>query len=507
MNIENIVLSYIKLLDEGTLSVDDCVNSIYEKIASNNSNVDESIKAEILSYINKYKNNEVSSSDIINFLINRLNENNDPYTGGGGGGSKKPSDTEDDVVVDIETDMVLDVSEQYASIDSMISSASLSIPGGVAPFAGNLTSIIESGKNEISQAFKKTKAALVELLQGVEDVDNEVATLTKVDGFDFNDIWAMAYNKKTGSNLKVADINFFKQNKDCVINGNVVTFKKDGKTYQYDLSTKLLKAGSESVKVGFFVPSNTKEYSKLNTFTYFVANGYDNPTGYPSDAVVIRFLKGDVETRDSKGNAKFVKQKAVPEATRFINGVAKTDLSNCQNIIGGDSLYGAESLKLAAKNGNLYKTVYCVNNAVLVSGVNAQRGSKVQFDSLSELKGLNGKNIYFISASGDENFNHCARNGGGWVPCSYDQGYVFSGLDLVAQTCPNAKIYLVYSKNGKSQIKNHYYRLEKKYRNVDYLDDKWNCFAKKNYTTHTDGNRIMPELVAASVTNYNAYHA
>ena len=531
--------------------------------------ITDDIKSELTSYLTRYKNKEINSDDVIGYLEAKIEEvkasgtvdepsqeetpsentpsettpetqteNQDTQTENSldtetqGSQEETPSETQtdeqstttdtetdtstpttggysykkteildtvntiEDEVVDIESDIVMEASEQYASVESTVESTTIEIPASITPYASSIISTVNESKVENTEALNSTKETLITIYESIEAIDNHITSDTgKV--FDFNDIWAMAYNKKTGSKLKAAGLDFFRQNKDCQINGSVVTFTQNGKTYKYNLANKTLTVNGESVKVGFFVPSGTKDYSKLNTFTYFIQDGYDNPTAYPSDAVDVEVKRGD--------NKYFVKQKMVAESTKFMNGVAKTDLNNCQNIIGGDSLYGAESLKLAATNGNLYKSVYCVNNAVLVTGKNASRGNKVQFDSLSQLKGLDGKNVYFISAQGDENFNHCAKNGGGWVSCSYDEGYVFTGLDLVAKNCPNANIYLVYSKNGKSQIKNHYASLDKKYKNVHYLSDKWYSFAKKDYTTHSDGNRIMPELVSALVTNYNGY--
>jgi len=411
--------------------------------------------------------------------------------------------TEQDEIVDIEVDMVMEASEQYASVESTIESATVEIPSSVSTFTGEIVATINETKEINKEALNENKESLITIYESIEAIDGHI-TNNQGKKFDFNDIWVLAYNKKTGSKLKVADLDFFKKNKNCTINGNIVTFKQNGKTYTYNLDNKTLSVNGDNVKVGFFVPQGANDYSKLNTFTYFIQDGYDNPTAYPSDAIVIRFLKSDVEVINGNQHT-FMKQRMFAESTRFMNGVANTDLDNCQNIIGGDSLFGAESLKLAANNGNLYQTVYCVNNAVLVTGKNASKGNKAQFSSLNELKGLNGKTIYFISAKSDQNFDHCSRNGSGWVQCGYNEGYVFTGLDLIANNCPDANVYLIYSNNGIPAIKSHYASLDKKYNNVHYLSDKWYSFAKKDYVTHTDGNRIMPELVSAIVTSYNAY--
>jgi hypothetical protein len=506
MDFRTYIQNEISKLDNGTISFQELLNELCNKIQNETGRtLDENTIASLSSYLSKYQNNEIGVDSVVSYLQNIINSSNVPYSPGSGG--RKPSDStdsHDEEVVDVDVDVVLDASEQYSDVESIISSTDIDIPSSITPYAGKIKETVASGKTKNQETLSTSKDSLVSLLQTVEDLDEEIVSGNYGD-FDFNDIWALAYNKKTGSHLKAADINFFMQNKDCIVNGNEVTFTKNGKTYKYNLSTKLLSVNGDSVRVGFFIPDGTKEYSKLNTFTYFIADGYDNPTGYPSDSLVVRFLKSDVQSRDSRGNHKFGKQKMVAEATRFMNGVARTDLSKCQNIIGGDSLYGAESLKLAANNGDLYQTVYCVNNAVLVTGKNAIKGEKVQFSSIEELKGLEGKNLYFISATGDRNFDHCAKNGGGWVSCGYNEGYVFTGLDLVAKNCPSANIYLVYSQKGKQSIKNHYAKLDRNYSNVHYLSDKWNQFAKKDYQTHTDGNRIMPELVSAAVTSFNGY--
>lgn len=502
MDIRTFILNELEKLDNGSISLSELVNKLYNKMQSETGNIlDEQVINSINLYITKYQNKEIAASDVVNYFQNIMNINQQPSSNRGGSNNISSNDKE---VVDVDVDIVLEASDQYSNIENILSSSTIEIPKTITSYAFSVKEVVEKSRNENQETLNSTKNTLVNLIQNVQDIDNEIANIN-LDKFDFNDIWALAYNRKTGSNLKVADLDFFKQNKDCIINGDEVTFIKDGKTYKYNLSTKLLKVNGESVKVGFFVPSHANDYSKLNTFTYFTADGYENIAGNPSNAIVIRFSKNDVQSTDNRGNHKFGKRAMVPEATKFMNGVAKTNLNNCQNIIGGDSLYGAESLKLAASNGDLYKTVYCVNNAILVTGKNATRGEKVQFGSIDELKGLEGKNIYFISATGDPNFDHCAKNGSGWKSCGYNEGYVFTGLDLVAKNCPSANVFLVYSKTGKSGIIKHYNSLDKKYANVHYLSDKWNCFAKKDYQTHGDGNRIMPDLISSVVTGYNAY--
>ena len=119
---------------------------------------------------------------------------------------------------------------------------------------------------------------------------------------------------------------------------------------------------------------------------------------------------------------------------------------------------------------------------------------------------LNGKNIYFISATGDPNLSSHYGNKGAMTPCAYNQSYTYTGAELVAKYCPNAKVYAVYGgTEAKGGIKKLYRHLDTKYGNFSYLENDWNNMVKGNYHSQSDGAKLMSDLVSAIPTNFNNY--
>ena len=516
------ILEKIKLFRSGIINIDELTDKLCEKVSEiNGESQNDELRKKIYDIVKAFNDKKINDDELVgifnDYLIvnnNNVNRNNSVNKSDSKQVSNNTSNTQKlsgistpvvinsndkGNIVDVDTDIILEVASKYANVKDNVVEAKIDIPIGVQEFSSDIINTVNEANDDISSLLDESKEAMVEILSQLDYLDNEIKDIN-IDEFDFNSIWNLVNDIKASHTLVEADKNFFLQNADCKVDGDVVTFIKEGRTYQYNLSSKKLTIdGSLSVNVGIYIPQGVKDYSKVNTLTYFVGNEYDKITQYPSDATVLRFLKSDT------GIKHFTKQNEVPLATKFINGVVNTDFEKCQNIVAGDSLYGAESLKLAANNGDLYQTVYCVNNAVLVSGENALKGEKVQFTSFDELKGLDGKNVYFISAMKDDNLNRCANRASGWVECSCRKGYLYTGLDLVSKTCPNANIYMIYNNKGKDELKNLLYDFQESHDNFTYLDDKWNDFARKDYSSHTDGNRIMSELVEASVTNFNGY--
>ena len=94
------------------------------------------------------------------------------------------------------------------------------------------------------------------------------------------------------------------------------------------------------------------------------------------------------------------------------------------------------------------------------------------------------------------------------TPCSYGQSYTYTGAELVARYCPNAHVYAVYGgSKAKSGIKELYRGLDKRYSNFDYLENEWGQILKKEANSHTDGAKLMSELVSSTPTNVNNYYA
>ena len=64
--------------------------------------------------------------------------------------------------------------------------------------------------------------------------------------------------------------------------------------------------------------------------------------------------------------------------------------------------------------------------------------------------------------------------------CSYNQSYTYTGVDLIAKYCPNAKVYGVYGgSKAKSGIINLYRDLDRRRSNFTYLESQWGQILKK----------------------------
>lgn len=325
----------------------------------------------------------------------------------------------------------------------------------------------------------------------------------------------------------LADLSFFEgackkhASEGWKIENGVVTMVIDGKTCTYDTKRHIYSTGDKNTEIQTYIylPSHIVEagdYSaleKLNTYTYFSTsqNMYVNAIDKEEiNTITMKVIKQD------PFNSKY---DTVASLTKMANTVANTDLSKCENVIGGDSVYGAHSLKIAASTGNLYKTVYCIDNAAIVTGYNGKAGTKEQFDSIDQLKGLDGKNIYFINTSGDDNYAMGAdmsiERGRAYVPVgsggniSVEQvknSFTYSGIDLVAQTCPNAKIHIVYQDQdtAKSYQSTNFPialdQLADKYPNVWNDSKSWDDYISKKYKTHSEGNYIAADLASAAST-------
>ena len=331
---------------------------------------------------------------------------------------------------------------------------------------------------------------------------------------DFGTISLVDYSDK--SKAVLADSTFFEQackehaKEGWSIDGNIVTMVIDGKKCQYDMKKHTFTEGkNKTLEAYFYLPSDivkSGDYSKLsslNTYTFFTSkedlyvNTIDNRD---INTVTVKIVK-----RDPLNN----NYDTVTDITKAANKAAGTDLSICQNIIGGDSVYGAHSLKLAAYNGDLYKTVYCVDNAAIVTGENGRARTKEQFNSIDELKGLDGKNVYFISASGDDNYAYGAVGPRAYTPVSrIEDSFTYTGIELVAKNCPNAKVHIVYQDQDtqkESQRTTNPAALDalaSRYSNLTNDSKKWDEFAAKKYKYHSQGNYIPHDLASADSTIY-----
>ena len=320
----------------------------------------------------------------------------------------------------------------------------------------------------------------------------EEVSFVDLDSFDFNEVWNYSGEVSSGS-LELVDSSFFER---CgwPVNGNVVTVGE----YSYNIKNHTLSVNGQ-VFAGVFisVPSGVSDYSTLNTLTMLTESGHsakdrNKDVGNFSNCIVASFTNADSDI--------YTKPKNVAHVTKFMNQVAGTDLSKCQNIITGGSRLGARSLKIAAASGDLYQTAICVNNAVLVKGLNSIGRGKECFENLDSLKGLDGKNVYFISSKADGNFMKRGRNGDESDPCYHiTEGYVYTGLNIALENCPNANFYFISNNDDPA-----FATISSP--NYHYANALWSKVAASNdYAEHKTFHDILRDLCGSNLINFNGY--
>ena len=498
------ILNSIRLIDSNTISIDKLADVLCNQIClqRHSYKTDDLVKA-IKDILTKYSNKEISSDNVIQLIeeikVQPVQVFNKPTP-------KKeeiiPNNTDvTDDIVDLDTDTIQEAAANLDNFENEIANTELTVPTPVVNYSQGVSETAKRAKYEISMLLDGLKESMVTTLESVEDIDHENGVFN-LNTASFSKIAELSYNIGLNSRARKATIDFFRKG-GCTIQGNMAVLKLNGKTYTYDMQhNKFYVNNKEAFEAYFYVPEKATNYSSLNTYTFFTTSQpqfKDVIDSRNTNSVVVKIVKPKTQ---------FNKFNEVADITKFTNAIAKTDLSTCKNVIGGDSVYGAYSLQIAAKNGNLYDTVYCVNNAALVTGVNAAKGEKAQFSSLDELKGLNGKNIYFVSSAGDENLSSHYGSKGAMTGCSYDQSYTYTGLKILIDNLPDANIHMVYKPSNKSQtqLSNLLSVLDSRYRNFTYEIYSWDDYARKRYTTHTQGQALIADLAEAPATNANINH-
>ena len=441
----------------------------------------------------------------------------DSYGGGGGGGSggsggsgSTSNKTVNDITVSIDPDKLMSATSMYNEIVNDVAGIELVVPESVASYTEPINTAIQTGKDEISNHLSDLRKSLVEILNITAETDECIKDMD-LNNLTFENISQVIYNRNQNSDLVEAPAWFFKQKEGCTIEGDVATFKMGDKTCTYNLKNHMFSVdGNRAFEAYFYLPMNSlsdKKYSKLNTYTCFVGKDYKNDLLNLSDkevsnSAVIKIMK-------FAGDNKYDIYEETALATKLMNSLAGTE-TGCKNTIAGDSVYGAHSLKIAASTGNTYQSVYCINNAVIVTGENGLENWKTQFSSLDELKGLDGKDIYFISASGDENFNRGKGSNHNWSKTvKYEDGFVYTGIKILCENCPNARVHMVYNEAGAGNREQSLIPLLRDlgttYSNYSYEAINWTDFGQESYKTHTSGQKIVSEAAAAAATNINSY--
>ena len=547
---ESTLLKNIKMLDNNTISISNLTNKLCVMLSKMGYNRTEELENSISIIITKYKEKQISGDEFVSMFntITASSNNNTPVNNNNRTGSKpttnntekesnqkdtKPEtkNTENDNnketkntiqkepmtttptntgsnsgsngdIVEIDTDTTAAATADLQNVESTIESATLDVPPKVQEFAPSLESDAEAAKENVNSEVNELKESIVEAVNAVQEVDDEIPKLDV--GKSLQELVATAYDVSQNRAAQRATEEFFR-NGGATINGNFAILNVDGQECKYDMKKhKFYVNGKYAFDAEFFVPSGVTNYSQCNTYTYFCSSSNDYKdviNKRNTNSVVLKITKYSEKVH-------FDKYSEVATATKFTNQVAKTDLNNCQNVIGGDSVYGAHSLKIAAKSGDLYQTVYCVDNAALVTDINARRNNKEQFSTIEELKGLDGKNVIFMSASGDDNLA-CHYGNSTMTKCPYDQSYTYTGVKLLCETCPNAKVSFIYqpTKSYQNQIAALYKDLENKYSNFSYDTSAWDSYARKRYEYHSGGNYIVSDLAEAPATNVNRYNA
>lgn len=385
-------------------------------------------------------------------------------------------------IIDVNTELVNEVAQDYSEVEENVSNNKITITNDeIMKEAENLLSTAEEGNQDIQTDLNNVKTAMIESMSSIEYVDDQIEPVDFSD-FDFGDIWNYS-GKIIANGVRKVDAEFF-ENNGYQVNGNIVTIGG----YTYNIKNNKLTVNGESTIVKIYVPNGVSDYSKVNTVTMFEDVGDRNIT---SNAILI-----------SLGEVDGLKINRVANATKFVNTVTKTDLTKCQNIITGGSRFGARSLQIAAETGDLYQTIVCVNNAILVKGINASGQGKTFFTDVNELKKLDGKNIYLISSKKDPNLYMYYKNGNDYAKCSdIKDGYVYTGLNLAIKNCPNSKIYFVSNNDdpafSKINSPNYYYGRS-----------LWNKIANSDeYEYHKTYHNIIYDMVSTTLTGYNRYNS
>ena len=398
-------------------------------------------------------------------------------------------------IVDVDTEVIHQVSDDYGDVKSTLGNTKISITNSIVKkYAGDITSLVNSGNDDINGDLNNAKNVMIESVSSIEYVDDQIES-ADIKNFDFNDIWKYT-GKIISTGVKVADKEFFEQcgytvDKNIVIVGD----------YKYNVKNHTFSINGKSIgNVYFYIPTGVSDYSKLNTLTmlshvdsYGIERKRD--VGAASNSIIVAFDKADSSALKVPSN--------IAGTTKFINQVAKTDLSKCQNIITGGSRFGARSLKIAAETGDLYQTVICVNNAAIVKGVIGGRGrQKEAFDSIEQLQKLNGKNIYFVSSKEDPNLT-MYYNGKSETERNNDvtKCYVYTGMELLTKYCPDSQVYFI-SNNDNPEFANI------NSPNYVYGRNLWSQVAKSNdYAKHGTLHNLLNDLCSSNLVGYNAYTA
>ena len=421
-----------------------------------------------------------------------------------------------DRTIEVESEMKPKYISKYNNIDSDMSSCKINVSNPIVKkYADNIISIINEGNTNITGDIN-TATTLLQSIGNIEETD-----LT-IEDFDFNgwinyddqmDMYDLVkINGRSEEDIEKA-LTFFNQFDNCKIDGMNV-YVGD---YRYNINERKLycQGKKNGIPLDLHIPTKdgkvlqAEDYSHLNTITVLSgtksggSNG-EHDINNKSNAIILALGEGPF----SKNALNDQMTSNVTSATKFVNLLTGTDLDKCQNIIIGGSQFGAKSLRIAAQSGDLYKTVVCVNNAVIVAGENAGKTSKERFANIEELRGLDGKNVYLISTKMDPNLTMDGSQSGGTYDKNKDitTGFVYTGTKLLVDNCPNASIHLITNNEHEEfkyiQGENYYYDDEKVWNGLagSYVEGS-------SSNDHAQYHNIIRDTIGSVFGGYNEYTA
>lgn len=478
---------------------------LYERLKSNynyNGNHDKAIEA-IKESVKEYRLNNGNIEKIVDGLCSNLENivspssnlnvtQNSSYTSSN---NRTSSGTKN---INVDTDTIEETIKENKNIQEEKALNKIETDGYVSEVFGEYNDIIEKSEQEIEKILEQIGIETINSMERIQMLDSNTADVMRGEGANFNDILdVLSLYKQTGSTIKLADKDFFMQSS----NAKITEYKNDSGEikyritcdgYTYDTGNRrLTDSKGNNIKVNFYVPTNISDISKLNTVTALCGadeksvEEYDGIKKVMSNSILIVPSKQDPNDSFTKYSG------GIAASTMFMNKVTNQQ-SGCHNIITGCSAGGSTALKVAATNGDLYDTIICINNALLVTGLNAKEGVKEQFASIDDLKGLDGKNIFFIQTKDDPNLNHCATDSSGWVECdSVRQSYLYKGIEIATKNLPNAQIFLITNSDF-----NGFNNIDNSNNNFHYSESFWEqIFGNKNYAAHAQYKNVLVDLL------------
>lgn len=403
-----------------------------------------------------------------------------------------------DVVIDNDMDTINQISQRYKIVQDTVSEAEIKIDNVVQePGIEEIKGAASELASELISEFSSVASSLTDTWSRLTEVDESIPDLSDSEGKEFDAFLTATNAWKSSKKLHKAGLDFFSK-QGCKIDGNTAIYEDDKKKYIFDVKNGNLSVRNKStgavtsVKVNYLIPEETTNYRDLNTITYIISNDYElEKQKFSSESILI--LPVYKVCKDSKEKTRLIN--SFSDATEFINKVTKTDVKKTKNTVMGGSKYGSFALQTAAKS-DTYDSVVCVNNALIVLNENGISAGKEKFSNYSDVSGLNGKDIYFVSTANDPNTSKRAEGGSSWPSknCGVKQSYFYTGLKLLLEKCPNARVHVI---TNSTQVK-AYSDLSKKYSNYDYNSGYWNKFYLGNYTEHYYEG-VVKNIVSSSI--------